>query len=284
LKFVVFTLAVFAAGLVGLAAWRQMDRLHDKRVSAELLLLASQPVRRFERSMIATLPEPARRYFRYTIAEGAPLITAVEIEMKGELGLGTKEDPDYRLMRAHEILVPPHGLVWSVRAGAISGSDGATPDGSWTRLWLFGVIPVVRVSGPDHQRSAFGRVVAEGAFWSPASLLPGETVRWETIDKHTARAVVTRGSYVQNVDITVNEQGQPTRVVIQRWSNANVDKAYREQPFGGDLADFREVEGYKLPFRVEGGNLIGTDAYFPFFKASVEQIRLVETASSMSSD
>jgi hypothetical protein len=63
-------------------------------------------------------------------------------------------------------------------------------------------------------------------------------------------------------------------VVIQRWSNANPAQVYREQPFGGDLSDFRRVGGYRLPFRVEGGNLIGTPDYFPFFKAEVTAIRL----------
>jgi hypothetical protein len=38
----------------------------------------------------------------------------------------------------------------------------------------------------------------------------------------------------------------------------------REQPFGGYLSDFREVNGYRLPMRVEGGNLIGTGDYLPF--------------------
>lgn len=278
MKLVLFTLAILTAGVIGLAVWRLMDHRHDKRVSAELLLLADQPVQRFAMSMVVTLPEPAQRYFRCAISEGTPLVTAVEIEMKGEIGLGTKEHPNYRPMRSHQVLAPPHGLVWRLSAGALDGSDGATPNTSWTRFWLCGVVPVVRVNGPDHHRSAFGRVVAEAAFWSPASLLPSEAVRWEFVDKHVARAVVTYGGHVQNVDITVDEQGQPIRVTIQRWSNANADKVYREQPFGGDLADFRDVGGYKLPFRVEGGNLIGTDSYFPFFKASVEQIRLVELA------
>ncbi|NJO32482.1 MAG: hypothetical protein HC869_04480 [Rhodospirillales bacterium] len=272
------TLVIIVVGFMGLAVWRQMDRLHDARVSAELLLLAGPPVQRFEGLLVADLPEPAQRYFKYTIAEGAPLSTAVEIEMNGEIGLGTKQRPDYRLFRAQQILAPPHGFVWRLGAGVLSGSDGATSQTSWTRFWLFGVIPIVRMSGQDHHRSAFGRLVAEGAFWSPASLLPSETVRWEPIDKHTAQAVVTHGSHVQNVEITVNEQGQPVRVVIQRWSNANAEKVFREQPFGGFLTDFRDVEGYKLPFRVEGGNLIGTDAYFPFFKATIERMRLGKVA------
>lgn len=272
------TLLIIAIGCMGLAVWRQTDRLHDAHVSAELLSLAGPPIQRFDGLVIAELPEPARRYFKYTIAEGAPLMPAVEIEMTGEIGLGTKERPNYRVFRAQQVLAPPHGFVWQLRAGILSGSDGAKSHASWTRFWLFGLVPIVRASGPDHHRSAYGRLVAEGAFWSPASLLPSETVRWEPVNKHTARAVVTHVHHVQKVEITVNERGQPVRVVIQRWSNANAEKVFREQPFGGDLADFRDVGGYKLPFRVEGGNLIGTDAYFPFFKATVERMRLGKVA------
>ena len=61
--------------------------------------------------------------------------------------------------------------------------------------------------------------------------------------------------------------------MIQRWSNANPDQVYREQPFGGYLSEFHEFGGYRLPTRVEGGNLIGTPDYFPFFKADVTAIR-----------
>jgi hypothetical protein len=144
---------------------------------------------------------------------------------------------------------------------------------SWTRFWLFGLIPIVRASGYDHHRSAFGRVVAEGAFWAPASLLPGKFVCWEPIDASSARAVITAGKFEQAVDVTVDEAGAPKMVVIRRWSNANAEKVYREQPFGGYLADFREFRGYRLPTHVEGGNLIGTPDYFPFFEARVTAIR-----------
>ena len=69
------------------------------------------------------------------------------------------------------------------------------------------------------------------------------------------------------------DNGQPSRVVIQRWSNENADKEFREQPFGGYLSEFREINGYRLPMRVEGGNLIGTQEYFPFYKAEVQTVR-----------
>ena len=224
--------------------------------------------------MIETLPAPAQRYFRYTISRGTPLVSVIYIEMAGQLGLGTKNKPAYRSMTADQILAPPRGLLWRVRTGHISGSDAATPDNSWTRFWLLHCIPVVRVSGnPDHHRSAFGRIASEGAFWVPSSLLPSSDVSWESVNENTARAVVTYGDYSQSVELTIEQSGQPSRVVTQRWSNENTDKAFREQPFGGYLSDFRTIGGYRLPMRVEGGNLIGTGDYFPFYKAEVRTIR-----------
>ena len=259
--------------VAGLLGWRALDRRADRRAWKHLLRLQPGAQRAFSSSMTDGLPEPARRYFGFTIAEGTPLRTAVEIDMCGEIGLGTQAAPGYRRMRARQILAPPHRLVWALHSGAISGSDGALPDRSWTRFWLLGLIPIVRAGGADHRRSAFGRVVAEGAFWVPASLLPGTSVRWEAIDADRARAIVSCGAFTQAVEITVDDAGAPIRVEIQRWSNANAERVFREQPFGGYLSGFGEFAGYRLPTRVEGGNLIGTPDYFPFFRAEVTAIR-----------
>ena len=97
-------------------------------------------------------------------------------------------------MTARQILAPPYGLLWQVKAATLSGSDAALPGKSWTRFWLFGVLPIVRAGDADHQRSAFGRVVAEAAFWVPASLLPGSNVRWEAAGAEEAeRSIVVAG-------------------------------------------------------------------------------------------
>jgi len=230
--------------------------------------------------MVQDLPEPARRFFLFTIAPGTLLRTAAEIKMVGEISLGTKKEPNYMAMRARQILAPPHGLVWVLEAGRgpmrIDGSDGIDGRSSWTRFWLLKTIPAVRAGGDrDHLRAAFGRVIAEAVFWTPASLLPQHGVRWEAVSEDVARATISANGMVQTVDVTVAEDGRPTKVTIPRWSNANKEKIYREQPFGGCLSEFREFEGYRLPTRVEGGNFIGTEDYFPFYKAEVREIRFV---------
>lgn len=230
--------------------------------------------------MTKGLPEPAKRYFDYMIAPGTPLVTAVEIEMIGDIGFGTKDYPKYQPMRGQQILAPPYGLVWKLKSGAVSGSDGATPSTSWTRFWLFGLIPVVRMGGnPDHLRSAFGRVVAEAAIWSPASLLPSDNVCWEQISENSARTIVSFGKLEQAVEIGVGTDGRPLQVVIPRWSNENEQKIYREQPFGGHLSEFQQFGGYRLPTRIEGGNHFGTENYFPFYKVAVLNVQLLGSRS-----
>lgn len=270
---VIFVL-VLALALLSLALWRRSHMRSDERAWRTLAFHPAPRNGVFDPAMVAGLPEPAQRYFAYMIAPGAPLGCAVTLTMQGELGFGDKAKPGYRRFTAEQILAPPYGFVWRLKAGAIAGSDGATPETSWTRFWLFGLVPVVRIAGdPDHRRSAFGRLVAEAAFWAPASLLPGEHIRWEEAGTDTARAVVAHGGLEQAVDIALAADGQPRSVVIQRWSNVNADQTYRLQPFGGSLSRFREFGGYRLPTRIEGGNHFGTAEYFPFFRAEITEIR-----------
>lgn len=269
-----FLVTLLAAAGFALALWRWSDGRADRAAWQELAAMPAREDCVFNPAMIAGLPEPARRYFTYMIAPGAPLHGVLMIDMRGELGVGDKDKPGYRPFTARQILAPPYGFVWRLRAGAISGSDGATLETSWTRFWLFGLVPVVRTAGdPDHRRSALGRLVAEGAFWAPASLLPGQHVRWEEGGADVARAIIIHGGLEQAVDIALAADGQPRSVVIQRWSNANDDRTYRLQPFGGYLSGFRDFGSYRLPTRIEGGNRFGTDAYFPFFKADITDIR-----------
>lgn len=270
---------VILVGSLALALLRLHDRQADRAEWKRLAALQPVAPARFVPGTVADLPEPARRYFGYTIRAGTPLLPVAEIEMGGRLGLGTKADPGYQPMRARQILAAPAGFVWSVRtrgAMPISGSDS----GTWTRFSIFGLLPVARMGGdPDHVRSAFARAVAEAAFWTPAALLPGPGVRWDPVDACTARVTVRHGALEQAVDITVDPDGRPVRVALQRWSRENADKVWRLQPFGGYLSDFRDVGGYRLPFRVEGGNLFETDDYYPFYLAEVEAIRFPGTAT-----
>ncbi len=278
MKILLVAVLVMLLGVLVLLALLSMDRRADREEWNRLAALQPTQPARFAPEMVADLPEPARRYFAFMIRPGTPLLPVAEIDMQGQFSLGNKDNPAYQPMQARQILAAPEGFVWAMHTTGgvpVSGSDS----GAWTRFRIFGLIPVARLGGdPDHTRSAFGRYVGEATIWSPAALLPRAGVSWSQVDRDTARVTVQQGGLEQAVDITVDAQGQPLRAVFQRWSNANPDKVHRLQPFGAVLSDYREVAGYRLPFRVEAGNLYGTEDYFPFFLADVTAIRFPQPA------
>jgi hypothetical protein len=269
---VVLVLAVAFAG-VQFARW-QADRRDARQAWSRLRRLSSTLPERFDASLVDGLAEPARRFFLFAIAPGTPLRGIVELEMEGELSLGTRQRPRYQPMHARQVLAAPHGMVWDVELGRglmrASGSDGMVDAHSWTRFWLLRLLPLVRVGDTrDHLRSAFGRVVAEAVFWAPASMLPQAGVQWSAVDAQTARALVRWRDMDQEVTLRVDERGQPLWVSMPRWSNANAEGVFRSQPFGGEVSAFRTVEGFTIPFDVDGGNFFGTPEYFPFYRARV---------------
>lgn len=206
---------------------------------------------------------------------GTPLLTVAEIDMGGEFSLGSRDNPDYQPMDARQILAAPTGFVWKLRLPSmVSGSDFGSDTGSWTRFRTLGLIPVARMGGDtNHARAAYGRYIAEAVFWTPVALLPGPGVVWEALGQDTARVTVTQNELSQAVDMKVDAEGRPVVVHFMRWTNANPEKEHRLQPFGGHLSDFREVQGFRVPFKVEAGNMFGTDEYFAFFKAKVTAVR-----------
>ncbi|EDZ45642.1 conserved hypothetical protein [Rhodobacterales bacterium Y4I] len=200
---ILFLLVLFLAIAV-LALWRQSDRRADRAEMDRLIATQPSEPERFSLEMVADLPEPARRFFAFAIAEGTPLATVALIEMEGRFGMGDKADPGYLPMRAKQVLAAPEGFVWAMTsAGAMrmAGSDS----GTWTRFWLFGLAPVARFGGnPDHARSAFGRYAAEALFWTPAAVLPGPNVIWEPVSENVARFTMRRGELEQSVEVTVD--------------------------------------------------------------------------------
>ncbi|OOY07790.1 DUF6544 family protein [Thioclava sp. F36-7] len=272
-----WVLAIVAIGLLGLFARRRLDLRADGAEMARLSAFQPTDPPRFSADMVADLPEPARRFFTFAIAEGTPLYTVARLEMQGQFGMGDKSAPGYMPMRATQVLAAPQGFVWAMSGGTggmrLSGSDSA----KWTRFWIAGLAPVARFGGSaDHKRSAFGRYVAEAVFWTPAAVLPGSKVTWEPVATNIARMTMRHDGLEQAVDLTVATDGRPEQVSFQRWSNANPQKRHRLQPFGGYLSEFREVEGFRLPTHVEAGNDFETEAYFPFYIADVTEIRFLK--------
>jgi len=225
----------------------------------------------FQVSMLEGLPEVAQRYFRHAIAPGTPLHTTVRLQMEGTFLLGDKTNFTSYAMTARQVLSPPSEFVWipEMTSGfmQISGSDALVEGRAWTRFWINRVVPVVNVqTSPNLVRSALSRSAME-AIWAPASLLPENGVAWEQTGPNTARLSFNTG--IEPVSVTLDEDGRVVEVITMRWSDANADKIFRLQPFGGTMRSDVTFGGFTIPGHLAVGNHYGTDDYLPFFQARI---------------
>ena len=232
----------------------------------------------FDPVMVAGQPEIAQRYFRRAIAPGTPLYSSVELEMEGTFLLGDTDKHQAYAMSARQVLHAPDEFVWvpRMRSGVmtITGSDALVNGEAWTRFWLLGLVPVAQDhTSPDLVRSAQFRAAVESALSLPTSLLPTNDVVWEQLSGDRARLTFRRFSPAIVLDMTIDENGAVREVVGQRWSNANRDKAFRLQPFGGTMGTRGTFQGLTVPTEIAAGNHYGTVDYLPFFQVRITGAR-----------
>jgi hypothetical protein len=141
---------------VGVAAARAVRRDRD------LLCSGTEQPKAFQPSMVADLPESARRWLTHAIPLGTTLWQSVERSMRGQIRIGA-----WRPFTARQVLTPPRGFIWAATARVfgipVIGFDRLSSGSGQMRWRLGGLVPVMSATGPDITRSAAGRLAGEMA-------------------------------------------------------------------------------------------------------------------------
>jgi hypothetical protein len=106
--------------------------------------------------------------------------------------------------------------------------------------------------------------------WLPSSLLPQRGVKWEASDDEAARATMKIGEETITLTLFVEPDGRLREIRILRWGNLTEDGSFGYIPFGGQIQEERAFGGYTIPSKVGVGWRLGTDRYFEFFRAQIE--------------
>lgn len=278
----IFLILLLIVVLIGVVAGLLANRKYHTQMSmvgdlwAEIAAQAEPTDVTFDRAMLAGLPEIAQRYFTHAIAEGTVLSTQAEFTMTGDFFLGEKDNTKHFGMEARQILQAPDAFVWvpKLTAGRVvmSGADSFHDKRGSTQFWMNGILPVVQgVDTNDINRAAAVRPAIE-TIWTPAGLLPLNGAIWEQTDSDTAAITFSDDPFDVRIELKFAANGAVREIWAMRWSNANPDKVFRMQPFGGLVHAEATFSGFTIPSHIEVGNNFGSGAYFPFFIATLNTV------------
>jgi hypothetical protein len=252
--------AVLAGICAEAAGHRAFTRLVRRDVQA--LYARASPGRAgvVAEEMLTGLPEPVRRYLRYTGVVGKPFPATIRLHQKGRMRPGPGQ-PWMPLEAEEHYSVQPPGFVWAgtARAGPVAVARArdmyAVGHGRMlvkvASLWA-----VADASGAQTDQAAMMRYLSE-MIWFPAALLAGN-ISFEAVDDSSARVTLTDHGRTATATLVFDQQGRLTDFVAKRYRTAD---ASDPETWSTPVTGYGEYEGLRLPacgkaiYKLPGGDL-----------------------------
>ena len=251
-------LAVVAGTGAALAGHRAFARLVRRDVQALGARAAPGRAGVVTEEMLADLPEPVRRYLRYTGVVGKPFPGTIRLRQKGTMRLGPLWVP---LDAEEHYSVRPPGFVWdgTARLGPFpvarardmyAGGEGRMLV-KVASLW-----PVVNASGAQMDQGEMTRYLSE-MIWFPAAFLAGN-ISFHAVDDSSARVTLTDHGRTATGTLVFDNEGRVTDFVAQRYRTPD---ASSPDTWSTPITGYGEFEGLRLPasgkaiYKLPGGDL-----------------------------
>lgn len=199
---------------------------------------------------LPALPEAVHRYLRSVGVTGKEAIRTVHLKQKGFLRL--REGQKWLPLSAEQYFTTdPPAFVWHARVKSlpcvsISVTDMFAHGHGRLRAKLFSAIKITDAHGPEVDQGELLRYLAE-TVWFPTSWL-SDDIRWEGIDAHSAKAILSHAGLTVAAVFHFNDEGQLDGVRAERYREENGKFALRS--WSGQMEDYREVAGIRIPMKV----------------------------------
>lgn len=201
--------------------------------------------------MLRSLPEPVRRYMRYTGVVGKRRIDSVRLKQIGRFRPGPERP--WMSMRAEQYFTTdPPGFVWNAgfrSAGLplLRARDVYNGGAGHMRARLAGLVTLFDVRGEKLDQGAMLRYLSE-MLWFPTSFL-GDNITWHSIDDRSAGVTFEdRGRCVCG-RMFFDDIGRPVDFTARR--HRAVGDEFSLDSWSTPISGYACLAGLNLPVRAQ---------------------------------
>ena len=190
------------------------------------------------------LPEPVKRYLRYVGIVNKPKVKNFRVVFEGEMRDKGKDffpfvAEQYNFFASPARLFFMKGRMFGIE---VPGYHKYTNAKARMDIRLFGLIPVIKKSGPVMDKTETVTLLNDMCLLAPASLID-KRIEWQPINDSMTKAIFTNENIAISAILYFNAEGQ----LINFTSNDRTAIAYmKEFPFSTPVTEYKNINGYNL--------------------------------------
>jgi hypothetical protein len=256
-----------------------MNQMVEKEIDEFITEAKQAKVRTFSYKDLEDLPKPVQRYFRYTLKDGQKYIKFARMKAFGLFKRpnrgkkwGKMEVDQYFITERPAFLWDasmrndPFKFWWSDIRDKYHNSKGDM----YVNLFSgFNVLDARGIKKLDN--TMFMRFIGEAVLF-PTALLPSNYLKWEPIDKNSAKVLVSDGENKGEAICYFNKVGE-----IVKWvTNGRYERcgdSHREVGTIGYRSEYRDINGIKVPMKFVVTRVLPDGTHEVFWKGEVLDIQ-----------
>lgn len=239
-----------------LVIWQAQNRWQSSTTALRQRLnvvATTKRASRYSEAELVGLPAPVARYFRTALKDGQPIIKRAHITWKGEFNMGKPGTDKWALFTAEQEFVPSApGFIWDARISMAPGMNTLVRDAfvAGAGSMFAKVLGLVTVADsrdtPAIAAGALQRYLGE-AVWFPTALLPSQGIKWDAIDEHRARAIVTAGETTAWLEFRFGTDGLIASAYTPERMFDDGKNPPTPHPWQARNLLYSEINGMKVP-------------------------------------
>lgn len=252
-----------------------MNRMVENEIEELISEAKNIGVKTYSEKDIEGLPAPVQRYFRYVLKNGQEYIRFVDMKAEGKFRRPLQKQ--WAKTTTHQYFITkPLGMIFdaSMKQNSVMWFDVRDKyyrkkGGMFVNL-LSGFNILNESDVKELNKTTFLRCIGEAVMF-PTFLLPSEYIKWEPIDKNSAKAIVTDGNNKGIYTFYFNDAGE----IVKYESDDRYDRIDGKLQRVGSVAvrsDYKEIDGIKVPTKFLITRILPDGIHEEFWKGEITDI------------
>ena len=235
---------ILIASIIGYGTWSYYNK-YQNDVKTGLLQKEYFQNSQLTEMDIRHLPEPVKKYIRYTGCIGKPKVNNFKIEFTGKIRKDEKSEWMPFTSEQHNFMEMPTRLFFMkavMKSLPLAGYHVYKNGDAYMDIRLLSLFKVQYQDGDEMDKAETVTFFNDMCCMAPATLID-KRISWQVTGENIVKATFTNNGITITADLFFNEVGE----LINFKSNDryNTD-AGKKLPWASPLRDYKVVNGYKL--------------------------------------